>query len=253
LRTLASALCKKPAAGCSPCPTVDGMQPLGIEGAWTFTPRIHEDHRGSFLEWFRGAEIRADLGYSPSVAQANCSVSRRGVVRGIHFADVPPGQAKYIGCLSGAIVDVVVDLRVSSPSFARWEAVRLDDQSRRAVFIGEGLGHGFVTLSDEATVIYLCSTPYRPGSEHGVHPLDPEIGIDWPGEPAPVLSDRDAAAPTLAEARAAGLLPGYADCVAYTAELRAAELRAAELRAAEPAASTTGNALRSVSRQSAIG
>jgi dTDP-4-dehydrorhamnose 3,5-epimerase len=249
------------------------MQPLGIDGAWTFTPRIHEDHRGAFLEWFRGAEIGADLGYSPDVAQANCSVSRRGVVRGIHFADVPPGQAKYVTCLSGAIVDVVVDLRVCSPSFGRWEAVRLDDQSRRAVFIAEGLGHGFMTLSDEATVIYLCSTPYSPEREHGVHPLDPDIGVDWPGELAAVLSDKDAAAPTLAEARAAGLLPDYADCVAYTAGLRRAELRSpelpspelggaelggtelrgAELRGAEPAASSTGNALPSASRQSAIG
>jgi dTDP-4-dehydrorhamnose 3,5-epimerase len=220
------------------------MQPLGIDGAWTFTPRIHQDHRGSFQEWFREAEIRADLGYCPGIAQANCSVSRRGVLRGIHFADVPPGQAKYVTCLSGAIVDIVVDLRVSSPSFARWEAVRLDDQSRRAVFIAEGLGHAFITLSDEATVIYLCSTPYRPEREHGVHPLDPDIGIAWPEDLPAVLSDKDAAAPSLAEARAAGLLPSYGDCLAYTAELRSA---------APPAGASAGNARCSAARQSAMG
>jgi dTDP-4-dehydrorhamnose 3,5-epimerase len=184
------------------------MDALGIGGAWLFTPQVHRDQRGAFFEWFRDAELRANLGYCPNVAQANCSVSRRGVIRGIHFAEVPPGQAKYVTCLSGAILDVIVDLRMSSPSFARWKAVRLDDQSRRAVFIAQGLGHAFIALSDEATVIYLCSAPYQPGREHGVHPLDPEIGIDWPEGVPIVLSDRDATAPSLAEARAAGLLPG---------------------------------------------
>src|SRR5262245_26192958 len=86
------------------------MEPLGIEGAWVFTPRIHRDARGAFLEWFRGAELAQGLGHVMDVAQANCSVSRRGVIRGIHFADVPPGQAKYVTCVSGAILDAVVDL-----------------------------------------------------------------------------------------------------------------------------------------------
>jgi dTDP-4-dehydrorhamnose 3,5-epimerase len=113
-----------------------------------------------------------------------------------------------------------VDIRVGSPSYARWEAVRLDDQSRRAVFLAEGLGHAFMALSNEATVIYLCSTPYSPGSEYGVHPLDPDIGIEWPADAEPVLSSKDAAAPTLEEARRAGLLPVYGDCEAYLDRLR---------------------------------
>jgi len=184
---------------------------LGIDGAWCFTPRVHSDSRGDFLEWFRGAEFAADLGYQFGVAQANCSVSRAGVIRGIHFTDVPPGQAKYVICASGAILDVVVDLRAGSPDFGRWEAVRLDDQSRRAVFLAEGLGHAFMALSPQATVLYLCSTPYAPGIEHGVHPLDPDLGIAWPLDgAAPVLSEKDAAAPTLAQARRDGLLPRYA-------------------------------------------
>ena len=140
------------------------MEPLGIEGAWVFTPQVHRDDRGSFLETFRGEEFAAALGYRLDVAQVNCSVSRRGVIRGIHYADVPPGQAKYVCCLSGAVVDVVVDLRAGSPSFGKWEAVRLDDSSRRAVFLAEGLGHGFMAVSDQATVTYLCSTPYAPPS-----------------------------------------------------------------------------------------
>src|SRR6266851_5397604 len=176
------------------------MESLSIDGAWAFTPPIHRDDRGSFHEWFRGGEFADTLGYPMSIAQGNCSVSRRGVVRGIHFADVPPGQAKYVTCVSGAILDVVVDLRVSSPSFGRWEAIRLDSQDRAAVYLAEGLGHAFMALSDQATVVYLCSTPYAPGREHGVHPFDPAIGIAWPDDVDAVLSDKDAAAPTLAQA-----------------------------------------------------
>jgi dTDP-4-dehydrorhamnose 3,5-epimerase len=197
------------------------VEALGIDGAWMFSPRIHQDLRGSFLEWFTDAEIRSGPGHPMGIAQVNCSVSQRGVIRGVHFSDVPPGQAKYVMCASGAIVDVVVDIRLGSPGFGRWTAVRLDDGSRRAVYIGEGLGHAFVALSDQATVLYLCSTPYAPAREHGVHPLDPAIGIAWPEGLETILSDRDAAAPSLAQARAAGLLPDFAGCQAYAARLRA--------------------------------
>jgi len=199
------------------------MEELGIEGAWAFTPQVHHDDRGAFLEAFRGGEFAADLGYRLEVGQVNCSVSRRGVIRGIHYADVPPGQAKYVTCVRGAILDVVVDVRAGSPGFGKWEAVRLDEDSRRAVFLAEGLGHGFMALTDEATVLYLCSTPYAPGREHGINPLDPAIGIGWPLETTdhgPVLSEKDAAGPTLDEALSQGRLPRYEDCVAYVAGLR---------------------------------
>jgi dTDP-4-dehydrorhamnose 3,5-epimerase len=195
------------------------MQALDVDGAWVFTPRIHSDRRGSFHEWFSDAEFLAATGRDLDLAQANCSVSRRGVIRGIHFSDVPPGQAKYVICAKGAILDVVVDLRVNSPGFGRWAAAPLDDETRSAMFVSEGLGHAFVALSDEATVLYLCSTSYAPGREHGVHPLDPEIGIAWPENLEPVLSDKDAAAPSLARARSIGMLPDYAACLAHTASL----------------------------------
>jgi dTDP-4-dehydrorhamnose 3,5-epimerase len=195
------------------------MEPLGIEGAWMFHPRIHRDSRGDFLEWFRAAEVLKDQGHAPGIAQANCSVSLRGVIRGIHFADVPPGQAKYVTCVRGAILDAVVDVRVGSPTFGRWQAVRLDDQTRSALYLAEGLGHGFMALTEQATVVYLCSTPYDPAREHGVHPLDPGIGIDWAGQ-EPVLSPKDDAAPSLDEARGAGLLPDYGRCLAHIDRLR---------------------------------
>jgi dTDP-4-dehydrorhamnose 3,5-epimerase len=142
------------------------------------------------------------------------------VIRGIHFADVPPGQAKYVSCVAGAVLDVVVDLRAGSRTFAAWTTIRLDDESRRAVFLSEGLGHAFMALSEQATVLYLCSTPYAPGREHGVGALDPDIGIEWPAEVKPILSDKDAAAPSLSTAQSAGILPDYACCLSYTAQLR---------------------------------
>jgi dTDP-4-dehydrorhamnose 3,5-epimerase len=197
------------------------VQKLGIEGAWVYTPRIHRDHRGSVLEWFSGREFAGDVGHDLRVAQANCPVSRRGAIRGIHYADVPPGQAKYITCVTGAILDVVVDLRTGSPTFAQWEAVELDDRDRRAVYLAEGLGHAFMALTEEATAVYLCSTPYSPDREHGIDPLDPTIGIDWPAGIAPILSERDASAPSLAQAQAGGALPAYQDCLHHAELLRA--------------------------------
>ncbi|WP_327088057.1 dTDP-4-dehydrorhamnose 3,5-epimerase [Nonomuraea sp. NBC_01738] len=190
------------------------MDRLSIDGAWSFTPRVHADPRGSFLEAFRAADLPRPF----ELAQVNCSVSAAGVLRGVHFADVPPGQAKYVMCVSGAILDVVVDLRTGSPDFGRWEAVRLDSEERKALLVAEGLGHAFLALSEQATVVYLCSHGYNPGGEHGVHPLDPDLAIEWPVA-EPLLSDKDAAAPSLKEALGSGLLPSYDTCRKFYAGL----------------------------------
>jgi dTDP-4-dehydrorhamnose 3,5-epimerase len=191
-------------------------RPLSIRGAVVLTPRQHEDDRGVFCEWYRADAVAEAVGHSLTLEQANCSESKRGVLRGVHFADVPPGQAKFVTCAHGAVLDVVVDLRVGSPTFGTWDAVRLDDRERRAIYIAEGLGHAFFALTDDATVLYLCSTGYAPGREHGIHPLDPVLGIEWPPGIHPVLSDKDAAAPTLAEAAEQGLLPSYDACLKWT-------------------------------------
>lgn len=196
------------------------VRPLSIEGAWEFTPRQHGDDRGVFLEAFTAASFAQATGHGLELAQMNVSVSAAGTLRGVHFAAVPPGQAKYVQCLSGAVLDVVVDIRVGSPTFGRSESVRLDDVDRRAVYLAEGLGHAFLALTDRATVAYLCSTGYDPAREHGVHPLDPDLALPWPGDLEPLLSAKDAAAPTLAEARAAGLLPTYDACLAWVSDLQ---------------------------------
>lgn len=190
---------------------------LSVPGAWEITPQQFGDPRGVFLEWFKGAPFAEQAGHSLALAQANLSVSAAGVLRGIHFADVPPGQAKYVTCAKGAVLDVVVDIRVGSPTFGQWDSVLLDDVDRRAIYLSEGLGHAFLSLEDDSTVLYLCSAPYAPGREHGIHPLDPTIGIDWPtvgrdGSPlAYSLSVKDAEAPNLVDAQAQGLLPTNAD------------------------------------------
>ncbi|MFJ4501363.1 dTDP-4-dehydrorhamnose 3,5-epimerase [Streptomyces sp. NPDC088864] len=210
------------------------MRRLSVPGAWVHEPEVVPDGRGSFHEWFRAADLEAATGHALGLAQANFSRSRRGTLRGIHFADVPPGQAKYVTCVRGAVLDVVVDVRTGSPAYGRWEAVRLDDTGHRAVYLAEGLGHGFMALTDDACVVYLCSEGYAPEREHGIDPLDPELGIEWPADIAPLLSPKDAAAPPLARAAERGLLPSYEACEAYYARLRAGGAAVPGVRSGEP-------------------
>lgn len=193
---------------------------LEITGAFEFSPPSFPDHRGLFVAPFQEAAFIEATGHSLRIAQCNHSVSARDVVRGVHFADVPPGQAKYVYCPSGAALDVVVDLRVGSPTFGRWESVRLDSDDFRAVYLAEGLGHAFLALADDTAMAYLCSTPYNPPAEHGVDPLDPELGLPWGDVTEPVLSDKDRNAPSLAEAADSGLLPNYQDCLDHYELLR---------------------------------
>jgi dTDP-4-dehydrorhamnose 3,5-epimerase len=195
------------------------IERLSIDGAFVVTPRQLRDDRGTFLESFRGDHLAEHLGHRPDVVQTNVSVSARGTVRGIHFADVPPGQGKFVTVLNGSVLDHVVDIRVGSPTFGRSETVLLDTVERRAVYVSEGLGHGFCALEDGTTAMYLCTAPYTPTGEHGIHPLDPAVGLPVPGDLDPLLSPKDDGAPSLAEAQASGLLPSYAVCTAWAATL----------------------------------
>ena len=190
-----------------------------ISGVWRFDPILRPDDRGVFLESFKESVFVETVGHSFDLAQMNISVSRAGTVRGVHFADVPPGQAKYVQCFSGKILDIVVDIRVDSPTFGQYEAIELDADSRSGLYISVGLGHAFCALSDSATVGYLCSEGYSPEREHGIHPLDPDLALPWPQGEHSVLSPKDAAAPPLAEAIASGLLPQYRECVEFISGL----------------------------------
>lgn len=191
---------------------------LSLAGVWEFTPVLRGDDRGMFLESFKSSVLTPVVGHALELRQMNVSVSRLGTVRGVHFADVPPGQAKYVQCFTGRILDIVVDIRVGSPTFGSFDAVELSDVTRNGLYIPEGFGHAFCALTDSATVGYLCSEEYAPVREHGINPLDPELGLPWPDIASPVLSPKDAQAPTLASAIHTGLLPSYAQCVAYLAD-----------------------------------
>jgi dTDP-4-dehydrorhamnose 3,5-epimerase len=195
------------------------IRPLRVEGAWEVTPRQFRDERGVFLESFRADHLAEHIGHLLRIEQTNTSVSSRGTVRGVHFADVPPSQAKYVTAVSGSFIDFIIDIRTGSPTFGQWDSVLLDTVDRRSVYLSEGLGHAICALEDDSTVTYLCSSVYSPTREHGIHPLDPELGLVFPDGLEALLSPKDAAAPTLAQAREQGLLPRYDDCLALRKEL----------------------------------
>lgn len=198
------------------------VRELDIPGAWEIIPTLHGDSRGMFFEWLTDQAFSAFAGHHLDVRQVNCSVSSAGVLRGLHFAQLPPSQAKYVTCVSGSVFDVVVDIRVGSPTFGQWASVLLDDSDRRSIYISEGLAHGFLSLQDNSTVMYLCSTEYNPQREHTICATDPALAIDWPvvDGAAAGMSDRDAAAPSFDEVRAAGLLPTWEQAQRFAAQLR---------------------------------
>ncbi|MBW0017202.1 MAG: dTDP-4-dehydrorhamnose 3,5-epimerase [Mycobacterium sp.] len=198
------------------------VRELDVPGAWEITPTIHGDSRGMFFEWLTDRTFTAFAGHRLDVRQANCSVSAAGVLRGLHFAELPPGQAKYVTCVSGSVFDVVVDIRLGSPTFGRWSSVLLDDRDRRTIYISEGLAHGFLALQDNSTVMYLCSTEYNPQREHTICATDPELAVNWPlvDGVGTHLSGRDAEAPSLQQVRAAGLLPTWQESQTFLNELR---------------------------------
>ena len=195
------------------------IRALKIDGSFEITPRQFPDDRGVFLESFRGDKLAEAIGHRLDIIQTNVSVSSKGTVRGVHFADVPPSQAKYVTALSGSFIDFVIDIRVGSPTFGRWESALLDTVDRRALYLAEGLGHAICSLEDDSTVMYLCSAIYNPAREHAINPLDPELGLVLPEGVTPVLSAKDAAAPSLMQAAAQGLLPRYDECLRFYAGL----------------------------------
>lgn len=192
------------------------IRELKIPDSYEITPRQFGDDRGVFLEWYRADALEDAVGHRLSLAQGNTSVSKRGVVRGIHFADIPPSQAKYVTATHGAVLDFVIDIRIGSPTFGQWDSVLLDEVDRRAIYIAEGLGHCFVALTDDATVSYLVSAPFNAPREHGINPLDPDIALQFPEAAGDLLlSSKDTEAPSLADAAASDLLPTWENARAF--------------------------------------
>jgi dTDP-4-dehydrorhamnose 3,5-epimerase len=197
------------------------VRELAVPDSYVLDLVPHGDSRGRFTEWYR-ADVLADAtGRTLPLAQANHSVSARGVLRGVHVTQVPPGQAKYVYCPAGRVLDVVIDLRVGSPTFGVHDSVLLDSDEPRAVYLAEGLGHAFLSLADSSSITYLVSTGYSPDREFTVDPFDPALALPWPGDLKFELSDRDRAAPSLAEVQEQGLLPTMEQCTARYADVRA--------------------------------
>lgn len=172
--------------------------PTQLAGVTVFEPKIFRDHRGCFFESFNAADFETATGIRTRFVQDNESVSRYGVVRGLHYQRAPHAQSKIVRVVCGRILDIAVDLRRGSPAFGRHVAVELSADNRRQLFIPRGFAHGFATLSSEAIVQYKCDAPYVPSSEGGVAWNDPTLDIRWP-LPAEdiVLSTKDAVLPSL--------------------------------------------------------
>jgi dTDP-4-dehydrorhamnose 3,5-epimerase len=198
-----------------------------VPDAYRIVPRALTDARGSFHESFRHEELARATGHVLLPRQVNLSSSRRDTVRGLHSVLLPPGQAKYVTCVRGAVRDFVTDVRLGSPTFGAYTTAVLDARDGTGMFVAEGLAHGFVALTDDACVSYLCSTEYVPGTQVDIFPFDPELGLPWQlgltGEP--LLSEKDAAAPSLARAADLGLLATYDECLRHYADRRRAARR----------------------------
>ncbi|OMI33991.1 dTDP-4-dehydrorhamnose 3,5-epimerase [Streptomyces sparsogenes DSM 40356] len=196
-----------------------------VPDAYRVVPRHHTDARGSFFESYAYDELARRTGHVFVPLQVNYSVSARNTLRGLHGTRLPPGQAKFVSCVRGALLDVVVDLRLGSPAFGAYATHRLDAREGTAVYVAEGLGHGFVALTDDACISYLCSTRFVPGTQIDIQPLDPALGLPWHLglTDEPLISEKDAGAPSLAEAADQGLLATYDACrELYERQLRAA-------------------------------
>jgi dTDP-4-dehydrorhamnose 3,5-epimerase len=184
------------------------IEPLAIDGAWICRSKVHSDKRGEFQEWFKKDEIHSNTGFDFSVLQANLSHSRFGSVRGIHYSLATKGQAKWVTCMAGAIQDVILDIRSSSPTFGKHISVNLEAGSGKAILIEPKLGHGFISLEDNTLVAYLVSSPYSPSEEFEINPMDPELGIDWGlSTEQLVVSEKDRAAPSLMQRKSQGNIP----------------------------------------------
>ena len=186
-------------------------KPLEISGAWEVELKKFDDSRGFFFESFRSDFSHDTFGRKFTVKQTNTSVSAKGAIRGIHYALVPPSQAKYVQCQKGSIMDYVIDIRIGSPTFGKSLSIELDSDTPRAIFIEEGLAHAFVALEDETVVTYLVNENFNPEREKGINPFDKELAINWPKMDL-LLSEKDKTAISLTKAKELDLLPSFVEC-----------------------------------------
>jgi len=192
--------------------------PLKISGSWKIEFQKFDDNRGFFYESFKEEDFKNQIGRNLNIKQTNTSSSSRGSVRGIHYALVPPSQAKLVQCQRGSIKDYVIDIRVGSPTFGQFEEIELNEKSASAVFIEEGLAHAFVALENQTVVTYFVTEKYNPEREKGINPFDKTLNVKWP-EIELILSEKDKQAISLEEAKNQGLLPTFDECKKFIKSL----------------------------------
>lgn len=173
---------------------------LDISGLFVFEPRLFADDRGSFFESFNDQRFREATGFAGQFVQDNHSTSHKGVLRGLHYQLPPHAQGKLVRVVSGAVFDVAVDLRPGSPSFGKWAGVELSAANHRQFWIPGGFAHGFLALEDDTQFLYKTTDFWHAASERSLKWDDPALGIDWPVTVTPILSGKDAAAPSLDQA-----------------------------------------------------
>ena len=192
--------------------------PLSISGSWKIEFQKFDDNRGFFYESFKEEDFKNQIGRSLNIKQTNTSSSSKGSVRGIHYALVPPSQAKLVQCQRGSIKDYVIDIRIGSPTFGKFEEIELNENSAAAIFIEEGLAHAFVALENQTVVTYYVTEKYNPKREKGINPFDKTLNILWP-EIDLSLSEKDKAAISLEQAKDQGILTTYDECKKFIKSL----------------------------------
>jgi dTDP-4-dehydrorhamnose 3,5-epimerase len=192
--------------------------PLSISGSWKIEFQKFDDNRGFFYESFKEEDFKNQIGRNLNIKQTNTSSSSKGSVRGIHYALVPPSQAKLVQCQRGSIKDYVIDIRVGSPTFGQFEIIELSENSASAVFIEEGLAHAFVALENQTVVTYFVTEKYNPEREKGINPFDKTLNVKWPDIEL-ILSEKDKQAISLEEAKNQGVLPTFDECKKFIKSL----------------------------------
>ena len=192
--------------------------PLKISGSWKIEFQKFDDNRGFFYESFKEEDFKNQIGRNLNIKQTNTSSSSKGSVRGIHYALVPPSQAKLVQCQRGSIIDYVIDIRVGSPTFGEFEKIELSENSPTAIFIEEGLAHAFVALENNTIVTYYVSEKFNSEREKGINPFDKALNVKWPDLDL-ILSEKDKSAISLDEAKNQGLLPSFDECKAFIKSL----------------------------------
>ena len=186
------------------------VQSTKIHGLFVMHQEINSDLRGNFLEIYKQKEFKEKFCQNFNPSQISISISNKNVIRGFHYSINPIGQSKLVTALDGSILDTIVDIRTNSPTFGEVFQIELNAEEALTLFVPDGVAHGFSVQTDLAIILYVMSSEYTPGLEHGINPLDPDLGINWNVD-SPILSEKDKHERNFKDASSLNLLPSWFD------------------------------------------